>query len=289
MSECQLSMKLSMNVVEPPLEWESLARLLNIVPVGVAVHDDFGRITWTNHELERQLGLDRDSIKGNTLDALPLVASEHQTGDGLLFHLPDSSEHDTQWVSIINATVEQDGQPVEVSFFIDVTGEEHAKMQVDRLHQALRGQASTDKATGLPTRKVVLTQLEDQVSRSRRYHNLLSVMLIRLTCSGGNTEKPGLPVLSGTSNLLRAETRWPDIIGQWDEQTFLLVLPETSADSAGSLAKKIRQQFVSQVEGFPPEAAHCDITMGIAEWCKGDNAGDLVHKAIDDLTEKPGS
>lgn len=266
-----------------PLAHATMSALLEMIPVGIIVQDEFGRIVWVNAELERQMGRKRRSLIGYTQDALPLVASQHQIGDGLLCHLPDAREDGVQWLVRIDASLPGEEMPVDVSFFVDVTREEHARVQVDRLHQALRGQVATDQATGLPTRKSTLAQLDAQVSRSRRYHNLLSVALLRVQCATSATSKPGQPVLQAIGNLLRDQTRWPDIVGRWDEHSFLLVLPETAGSSARALTQKIADRLADDPRRELTAGAECELAWGVADWCKGDNAADLVNKAIEDL------
>ena len=150
---------------------------------------------------------------------------------------------------------------------------------MDRLQQALHGQVSTDELTGLLNRRGLMSQLDAQVSRSRRYHNVLSVLVMRLHCLDGRAEPPSEETVTTVARLLRDQTRWPDIIGRWDERDFVLVLPETSAESAQRLSEKLRHHIAELPPVNGAEDRTWAVDFGISEWEKGDSAQTLVDKA----------
>ncbi len=255
----------------PPLEHEDLAWLLHHVPVGILVQDAAGRVTWVNDTLETQLGMPAEDLLGKTAEELPLELTDTQAPEGTVYHLT-SGLGGAEWLA-------RDLQPLgeqptqSVSFFLDITEAERARIQVDRLRQATLGQVSTDKETGLLSRKAVMAQLDAQVSRSRRYQNPLSVMLIRLSLREAEGEQSRSVVTFG--RMLRDQTRWPDIIGRWDEQEFMLVLPETSAEAAKSLKDKILNGLAGSEASLT-----CSAGFGIAGWHKRDDPKVLVEKAL---------
>ncbi len=276
-----------MNSPMPHLDSVDMALLLEQLPVGVSIQDDRGGIIWVNSTLVRMLGVPGDKILGRAQDSLPLARSEHQTGEGELFQLADMVEGGAEWLAcIVKPWLSGGLEMATVTYYLDVSDAENARIKVDRLTQALRGQTSTDFATGLLNKKAALAQLETQVSRSRRYHNLLSVVLLRLRRQGGGAESLSKPMVVALSRLLRDQTRWPDIIARWGESEFLLVLPETSADSARLLADKIR----AQIPGLPTAerelGAQRAAAFGIAEWTKGDDSAALVRRAVEMSAEK---
>ena len=126
-----------------------------------------------------------------------------------------------------------------------------------------------------------MIQLEAQVSRSRRYQNPLSVLMVRLECPQPAGQDIGEQGLVRFSRLLRDQTRWPDIIGRWDQREFLLVLPETPVSATDALKDKVKQQVESAVEH--PDDPACTALFGAAEWRKGDDAESLIERAEADL------
>lgn len=271
------------------LSSEDTEALLEALPVGIALVGEGGRVRAVNRALEQQLGAERARLCAGTFDDLPLTRSEHQTGEGQLMLVSANREYATEWVMVHEgpALGGEQGEPLQAWFFLDVTELEHARTRVDRLTQAMRGQVATDNVTGLLNRRAAMNQLESQVSRSRRYHNLLSVVLIHVDCgeaAGGLSEALVLAV----GRMLRDQTRWPDIIGRWGDRDFLLILPETSAESARQLQDKVAEQLehLSVEPDAPP--ARCSAEFGLAEWRKGDSAGDLVRRAEGAAAEAAG-
>lgn len=269
-----------MNAITAGLAPQDAQALLDDLPLGVALVDGRDRVRGVNRALERQLGCHRDRLCAGTFAQLPLVRAEHQTGDGQLMRVAEPQEFGTEWVMVSDGPVlDGTGEPLRVRFFQDVTELEQARSRVDRLTQAMRGQVATDNTTGLLNRRATLNQLESQVSRSRRYHNLLSVVLVHVNC--GDDAGAGLSenVVLAVGRMLRDQTRWPDIIGRWEKRDFLLILPETSAESARQLQDKVAEQLQQLPVSAGGEPLRCSAEFGTAEWRKGDSAADLVRRA----------
>ncbi len=262
-----------------------MAAILDHLPLGVCVTDGDGRILWANPAASGLFGRSASELIGVAEADLPVQKGQHQTDEGRLMEVVGAPEFGTEWVIRLEGPVlpEQGGE-LKVTFYVDATEMEHARIKVDRLTQALRGQSATDQTTGLLNHASVLHQLEMQVSRSRRYHNLLSVVLLRLHCrvadGDGLTDSQVLAV----GRMLRDQTRWPDIIGRWSEFEFLLVLPETSVASAGTLRDKVAEQLALLPE-FSAADVDCQAAFSTAEWHKGDTALDLVGRAAEAAAE----
>lgn len=274
-----------MEAITDLLSDPSLTVVLESLPLGVCVADGEGRIRWVNPAFAGQLGRTPSELEGLAEDELPLQQSQHQTDEGRLLEVMGAPEFGTEWLIRLDGPIlDEGGVALRVRYYVDATEMEQARKKVDRLTQALRGQVATDQTTGLLNRKSVLSQLEMQVSRSRRYHNLLSVLVLRLHCNleGGEglTESQVLAV----GRMLRDQTRWPDIIGRWSEFDFLLVLPETSLASAGMLRDKVAEQL-AQLPEFAGDKLQCEAYFGAAEWHKGDAALDVVARAEEAVAE----
>ncbi len=269
----------------PELGSEALARLLDALPVGVGLQDPEGRFFWVNRALTHQLGMPADQILDHNLDTLPLERVEREDGVPL-FHVPRVVQGQAEWLLVTGVRLPDNGAAgLRVSVFEDVTQTERFRRQVDRLQQALHGQVSTDEVTGLLNRRGVMSQLEAQVSRSRRYQNVLSVVVLRLRCVVGPVEQPGTQAVTSVGRVLRDQTRWPDIIGRWDEHDFVLVLPETSAESAGLLVEKLRPRIAELLPASGGKGPDWVGDFGIAAWEKGDSAQSLLEKAAAAVVE----
>ncbi len=269
----------------PPLDTEELVRLLHTAPMGILIQDQEGRVSWVNDTLTRLLDLPGEDIMGRTVSKLPLERTDIEAEGGPVYYLPRSGAGEEKWFVGLDHPQEGESSGA-LSFYVDITEGERARIQVDRLRQALLGQLSTDDRTGLLNRRAVLIQLEAQVSRSRRYQNPLSVLLVRLDCPATAERDIGEQGLIRFSRLLRDQTRWPDIIGRWDEREFLLVLPETPVSATVALKDKVEQQVEILAEQASGPA--CAAVFGTAEWRKGDDAESLIERVEADLASLGG-
>ncbi len=263
----------------PPLEADAVAMVLNQAPAGIAVEARDGTIAWVSATLEVLLGQSAGEVVGRTLEALPLV----WVPGGPICQLSGPRKGDTEWLHHVRHPISGNAQAAAVHYFLDVTDAERLRIQVGRLQQALHGQVSTDRTTGLLNRRAVLCQLEAQVARSRRYANPLSVVLLRLGMRGETSEAMAEQRVLDISRLLRDQTRWPDIIARWDRQEFLLVLPETGSEAAGLLVDKLYQRLDATQAVHGRKGPVCTASFGVAEWIKGDDGHGLVNRAVEAL------
>jgi GGDEF domain-containing protein len=124
-----------------------------------------------------------------------------------------------------------------------------------------------DVDTGLLNRRNLLQELNAQVSRSRRYGNVLSVLHVSLPPALAPELRRSL------AQALKSTLRWVDIIGRWDDDSLLVILPETSREAAGVLARKL-------AEVLPADRGQAGLpVVGVAQWMRGEEAMDLVAKA----------
>jgi diguanylate cyclase (GGDEF)-like protein len=151
-----------------------------------------------------------------------------------------------------------------------------------RLRQQVEELSITDKLTGMSNRRAVQRALETQVTRSRRYHNPLSIVVVEVAIDGPNAE-PEDEVILAVSRFLGERLRWVDMIARWEEHQFILVLPETSIDDGHRLLNKIRQGFGESALSTQSSDSHIMLYVGLAEWQKGDDVRLLLQRAMEAL------
>ncbi len=109
--------------------------------------------------------------------------------------------------------------------------------------------ATIDPLTGIPNRQNVLTRVDEELARAGRYRRSLSVVLVdldlfkRLNDTHGHAA--GDVVLREVARRLATNIRAVDAVGRFGGEEFLVVLPETDADAAASLAEKLRRAVAS--------------------------------------------
>ncbi len=124
--------------------------------------------------------------------------------------------------------------------------------------------ATVDQLTGIPNRQAVLSRVEEEILRAARYHRPLSVILVdldqfkRLNDTHGHAA--GDLILRHVAQLLSASVRAVDFAGRYGGEEFLVVLPETDADAAASVAEKLRR-IVGGSDVRLADGEHVTVTM----------------------------
>jgi diguanylate cyclase (GGDEF)-like protein len=153
------------------------------------------------------------------------------------------------------------------------------RIQDPRLRAAFRGLAdrvadtwrlaTVDPLTGIANRQAVLGRVDEEIARAARYGHPLSVVLVdldhfkRLNDTHGHAA--GDRVLHHVAQLLNANVRAVDLAGRYGGEEFLVVLPETDVDAAGSLAEKLRRIVGSSTVRMPDgEQLSITLSAGVA-------------------------
>lgn len=204
------------------------ALLLDSVADGLALVDETGAVAWANAAFIARLGSSREACCGQPISALD------PTG------------------KVTEGLVLKDLLPVGI------------EAQLARL-PAQDNRLDTSQI-GLLSRSTALQRMDLEISRSRRYGNPLSCMLIALP-EGASTEQ-----LTVLARFLREQLRWVDLTARWDELTLLVLLPETGAVAAGELGRKLEEQARSELP-----TGRFEWTTGT--WQRGDDALGLVVRA----------
>jgi diguanylate cyclase (GGDEF)-like protein len=129
--------------------------------------------------------------------------------------------------------------------------------------------ATVDPLTGIANRQAVLSRVDEELARAVRYRHSLSVIMLDLDhfkrLNDAHGHLAGDKVLRQVGALLAANVRATDIAGRFGGEEFLIVLPETDADAAASVAEKLRRIIASTlVELGGGEAATVTLSAGVA-------------------------
>ena len=109
----------------------------------------------------------------------------------------------------------------------------------------------TDGETGLFDGPFMAFKLEEEFKRSWRFGTPLSVLLIDLPTSRDLAENREL-ILGQVAGVYLNECRDIDVIGRYDETSFLLLLPHTGEQGACVLAERILAKLGTQVSSPIP-------------------------------------
>jgi len=253
-----------------------LSQILEECPMGLALSDSNRNISWVNDTFEKYLGITAREINGNSIDELPTVLQPLFTSSNIV-HIPANSIRDDQWY-ICSQKLLAD---CNTAHYITDVGPLHLLMQErELLKDELREALAIDEVTGMPNKVALFQSLESQISRSRRYNNLLSIVIMQVNDLDKLDETQTANLLLPISQMLNDQVRWADIVGKLNNSDFLLVLPET----AGDACKNLNENLAERIEALPvpeglPDNFKITAAFGYSEWSKGDDLTLLMQKA----------
>lgn len=124
--------------------------------------------------------------------------------------------------------------------------------QLEGVVSQLQVLSSRDSLTGLYNHGYLLTRLDEEVARARRYRRPLSVIILDLdqfkVVNDRYGHLAGDAILQTVAAGLQRETRAADILARYGGDEFCLILPETGAEGADSVAAKLAEATSVVVE-----------------------------------------
>jgi GGDEF domain-containing protein len=134
--------------------------------------------------------------------------------------------------------------------------------------------------------------LEPQVSRSRRYGNVLSVIIAQITNLDVIEKQIGevqtCELIIACSHMLNDQVRWADMIGHINDHEFLLILPETSEPDTHKLKDILIERFAAvKVGDMAEKNISLEVDFGICQWQKGMDVAKFIETAREVLEERP--
>lgn len=126
----------------------------------------------------------------------------------------------------------------------------------------------TDALTGLANRRHLMTKLEQEVQRARRYKTPLSVVMIDIDhfklVNDTYGHAMGDEVLRNIGKLLKAGVRTTDLAARYGGEELTLVLPHTDLAAALVVADTLRQKFAEQDHTLDGVTIRKTASMGVA-------------------------
>jgi two-component system, cell cycle response regulator len=134
----------------------------------------------------------------------------------------------------------------------------------------LEAMAYYDELTGVANRRFAVRQLHALLSRARRHGQHLSVVLLDIdgfkALNDRHGHAVGDEVLAGVAERLSSRARTEDVVARFGGEEFLVILPDTGADGAATVAEDLH----GAVGGTPIEAGagtlRVTVSAGWAAW-----------------------
>ena len=260
--------------IKPQLAQE----FLDALPAALALVDNDRNIVWVNDSFLRITSLNRQQVVGRPIQDMNEEVRD-LFGQGHVY-LTATNKRDAYWLACMSVPL----GPYQLQYCSDVTQLQNLIEERENLKTKVAELNPIDQVTGMPNRRALFQNLEQQASRSRRYGNTSSVMIFRLTNlidfirRFGNDNANEL--LLSVSQMLNDQMRWADVIGRLDKNEFLFILPETEEAVTSELRDKISDHLTRiKLPGAEDSDFELDYDFGMAQWRKGDDVGLLMQRA----------
>ncbi len=140
--------------------------------------------------------------------------------------------------------------------------------KVLELNTKLEKLAMTDELTGLINRRAFYLKGTEELSRSKRYHIDLSIIMLDIDrfkkINDTYGHDAGDQALKCLAEVLRKETREVDIVGRLGGEEFAIILPNTPINSALRLAERLRQAIQEEQCILDDPAFRMTASLGVA-------------------------
>jgi len=240
------------------------SEILEQSPLGVLVCDSKQRVSWANNRFSQETGLILEDIIGRLYASLPLEAIDKHAHIVQLF---DDNSKKPKKFAYWQANINDPAGSVAHYFALE------------------RDQATkhTD-VSKLPKRASWVEFLDYEVSRSRRYDNPLSLLKLHVLILKTPENIADETIRQTINDTLMDVLRWADMIGNTNQGSYLMVLPETPYSALEQLKGKISSAIETQLN-FLSADLKCHIVFGSAHWQKHDDSQKMLKRAREHLVE----
>ncbi|MGF7144946.1 diguanylate cyclase (GGDEF)-like protein [Anaerotaenia torta] len=154
-----------------------------------------------------------------------------------------------------------------INKFNDLRGLLNAKTALDEL---MENHIRIDSTTGLTNQRGLLENIEREIARHNRYGNPFSLLLCEITLvklvNPQEEQEVVNRVAKSMGELLISHLRKLDLVGRWDAQHLLVVLPETGLVPAIKVTHKLQKYLKDNMELITDKSCKIMLDFGTTEY-----------------------
>jgi diguanylate cyclase len=156
--------------------------------------------------------------------------------------------------------------------------------QREQLEQ-LQADASLDFLTKVPNRRTFDERLREEMSRAQRYGSTFSLMVVDVdhfkNVNDLHGHQAGDRILRAIAHILDEQKRASDFLARYGGEEFVVLLPETSADRAMTLAEKTRQKIQNARFRYNKSAIRVTVSIGVGDYAETKEGWDALFARVD--------
>ncbi len=149
--------------------------------------------------------------------------------------------------------------------------------------EQIESSARIDLLTAIPNRWYMLERMKDEVARSFRHQRPFTVIVVNVddfpAIVGKHGRNCGDIVLQGVADILRTSRRGEDVVSRWEEDAFLIMLPETFIADGGRVAERMRVGVANAGIVYKGGKVPLTVTIGVTEFAPEIGIEGTVRKA----------
>jgi diguanylate cyclase (GGDEF)-like protein/PAS domain S-box-containing protein len=258
-------------------------------PIGIITCDIGGNITYANGKSAAILGSPSidETMKINLLTFPILIVC------GFSGKLEECLKENKSIVSEISYTSKWGKKVylrVHVKSFVENRKIIGAQVIIDdiselkHLEEELRKTSITDFLTNAYNRRYFISQLENEIERTKRQESVFSLIMFDLDhfkkVNDVYGHHAGDIILQSVADVVKKSIRKIDCLARWGGEEFILLIPGNTATQAVILAERLRKKIE---EMDVQEACRVTASFGITQYVDSDTADTMIQKA-DELT-----
>ncbi len=154
---------------------------------------------------------------------------------------------------------------------------------VRRAEEQLQAQAATDPLTGLSNRRNLIARAERTLAEARLAGRPTALVIAdidhfkRINDRYGHDA--GDQVLVSIGALLLRSSRAHDVVARWGGEEFLILLPDTSAETAQILAERVRSAVAERSLHQAGERIDATLSLGVSEVREDESLSSAIARA----------
>ncbi|MEW6527754.1 MAG: GGDEF domain-containing protein [Spirochaetota bacterium] len=162
---------------------------------------------------------------------------------------------------------------------------------VEQRTEILKWLSITDPLTGLYNRRYFIEQIELEFKRAKRYNRDLSLLMLDIdhfkSVNDNYGHQVGDIVLRKISSIIINQLRDSDLAFRYGGEEFMVILPETKADDAINVAKRMKQEIMESEHAYRNLNFKVTASIGIVSikdmLSKFETVDDIIKKVDDNL------